>query len=142
MIVVDANVFVRALVGTVAPTDEPLVAAARSLFRAVGAGHAEITTSEAVVAEVVFILHSSRHYGFSRRDVVERFVPLLDQVGCLLNDKERVLGAFDVWLGRPRLSFVDALTASLALWTEQPLATFDEALAAVPGLVLWTVDAG
>ncbi len=137
MIVVDANVFIRALVGTVVPTDEPLVVAARGLFLAVAAGDEQISTNEAVIAEVVFILHSPRHIGLARQEVIRRLVPLLGQPGCHFADKNRVLRAFALWIAWPRVSFVDALTAAQALSTEQPLATFDEALAALPGLVRW-----
>jgi len=140
VIVVDANVVIRALVGTMAPTDEPLVASARGLFLAVAEGREAITTNEAVIAEVAFILHDRRHYGVPRRDVVERFVPLLDQSGCHVGDEERVLVAFDLWLEHPRISFADALTASQALWLDQPLATFDAARAALPGVVRWPAD--
>jgi len=55
VIVVDANVFIRALVGAVVPTDEPLVVAARRLFLVVAAGSELIATNEAVIAEIVFI---------------------------------------------------------------------------------------
>jgi len=137
VIVVDANVFIRALVGTVVPTDEPLVVAARGLFLAVAAGDEQISTNEAVIAEVVFILHSPRHIGLARQEVIRRLVPLLGQPGCHFADKNRVLRAFALWIAWPRVSFVDALTAAQALSTEQPLATFDEALAALPGLVRW-----
>jgi len=64
-------------------------------------------------------------------------MPLLGQPGCHFADKNRVLRAFALWIAWPRVSFVDALTAAQALSTEQPLATFDEALAALPGLVRW-----
>jgi predicted nucleic acid-binding protein len=140
VIVVDTNLFVRSLVGTVVPSDDPLVHRARLLFAAVEAGEEEIVTNEAVIAEVVFILHMPRHYGLPRPDVSERMLPMLNLQGCHLPEKERVLRAFPLWVERPRISFVDALTATQALWTEQPLATFDAALAAVPGVRRWPED--
>lgn len=137
MIVVDANVFVRYLVGTVISPDEPLVAAARSLFAAVTADQAVFTTNEAVIAEVVFILHSRRHYGFPRREVADRFGPILADPGCRLPNKQRILDALDLWADQRRLSFVDALTALQALEMNRPLATFDQSLASLPGIVRW-----
>ena len=141
MIVVDTNVFLRALVGAVVPTDEPLVVAARRPFSAVATGDEQIVTNEAVVAEVVFILHAPRHYGLPRHEVTQRLVPVLGQAGCQILDENRVFRASTLWTERPRISFVDALTAAQALSTEQPLATFDEALAAVPGVRRWSSGA-
>ncbi len=140
MIVVDTNLFVRYLIGVVVPTDEPLVAAANDLFDAVMDGREQVATNDAVVAEVVFILHAPRHYGLPRPEVSQRLLPILSHPSCHLPEKERVLRAFPLWVERPRISFVDALTAAQALWIGQPLATFDEALAGLPSLARWQAD--
>jgi predicted nucleic acid-binding protein len=140
VIVVDTNLFIRYLIGVVVPTDAPLVVAANGLFDAVQDGREQIATNDAVIAEVVFILHAPRHYGLPRAEVSQQLLAILSHPGCQIKEKERVLRAFPLWVERPRLSFVDALTAAQALWTKHPLATFDEALAELPGFVPWRPD--
>jgi predicted nucleic acid-binding protein len=140
VIVVDTNVFVRYLVGAVVPADEPLVVEARTLFASAATGNEQFTTNEAVIAEVLYVLTSSRLYQFSRRDVGERFGTILESTGCRLPHKERVLDALDLWMERPRLSFVDALTVLQSMAGNDRLATFDEAMATFPGIRRWRAD--
>ncbi|MGH2562744.1 MAG: type II toxin-antitoxin system VapC family toxin [Thermomicrobiales bacterium] len=58
MVFVDANFFIRALTIPETPAEEAMSDAARELFRRAEHGEAEITTSEAVLAEVAYILVS------------------------------------------------------------------------------------
>ena len=66
---------------------------AATLFERVKAGENTIFVSDAVVAQVVFILSSRRHYRLPRIDVVARLTPMLQLHGCRLTRKRVVLGA-------------------------------------------------
>ncbi len=134
MTVVDTNVFVRYLVGTMVPSDEPLVAEARSLFASAGTGNEQFTTNEAVIAEVLYVLHSSRIYRVTRREVGKRFGTILDSPGCRFPHKERVLDALALWMERLGLSFVDVLTVLQSMTRSDRLATFDETMGSYQGI--------
>jgi predicted nucleic acid-binding protein len=137
VIVVDANYFLRAIVRPATPQDAVMAQTATTLFERVKTGEDTIFVSDAVVAEVVFILSSKRHYGLPRIDVVARLAPMLQLNGCRLIRKRVVLRALDLWGGAPKLSFVDALGATYAQELGRPLASFDADLGKVPGITLW-----
>ena len=137
MTVADANYFLRYLVRPATPQDQVMSQTAATFFRLVQTGRGTFTTTDAVVAEVVFILSSKRRYGVPRADVVARLKPLLRLPGCKRPQKRLCLRALDLWMSEPRLSFVDALGAVHAQALRVPLASFDAALARVPGLTLW-----
>lgn len=137
MIALDANFIIRAVMGPVTVHDRPMMESARAFFRLVDAGNEEFTTSEAVIAEVVFILHSPRHLNTARQDVVARIKPLLELPGCRMPTKRRTVRALDRWSAMPAISFVDALVAELALEHGGGLGTFDRRLARMPGVTAW-----
>ncbi len=135
MIFVDANVFVRHLTDPVTPQDEATARRAAVLFAAVEAGTVEMTTSEAVLAEVVFILWSPRHYGAPRSVVVDGLSSLLRPRSCRMPTKDLCLHALAIWESSPKLSFPDALGAASSELRGHELATFDAALSRTPGVV-------
>jgi predicted nucleic acid-binding protein len=137
MTVVDTNYFLRAIVRPATTQDTVMAQTATTLFEQVKAGEETIFVSDAVVAEIVFILSSRRHYGLPRIDVVGRLAPMLQLHGCRLARKRVVLRALDLWGGAPKLSFVDALGATYAQELGEPLASFDADLGKVPGIALW-----
>ena len=137
MTAVDANYFLRFLVQPATPEDQTMRASATALFRRVRAGEETITTTDAVIAEVVFILSSQRHYNRSRADVAALLRPLLQLAGFRLSGKGRCLRALDLWAARPSLSFVDALVVVQAQELRVPLASFDAELARIPDVTLW-----
>lgn len=104
----DANIFVRALTG-----DDPAKAAAcERLFRRLAAGADEATTSESVLAEVVYVLASSRHYGFDRREISDSFAPYFAIRNLRIPDRDVHIRALALYGSTPRLDFEDALTAA------------------------------
>lgn len=133
----DANVFLRYLVGPATPHDRLNAETASIFFQRVREGLETFTTSEAVIAEVVFILSSKRHYALPRDEVTERLKPLLELAGCALPRKELCLDALELWTERPELSFVDALGAMYSQQLEIPIVSFDAALNRVPGVKVW-----
>ncbi len=136
MIVIDANYFLRYLVQPTTPQDEAMSERAAALFRMVRAG-IESATTDAVIAEVVFILSAKRHYGVERGDVVARLKLILQLSGLRLPRKRSCLSALDLWKQTPRISFVDALGEQLAIDLQTELATFDTALTRVPEIAIW-----
>jgi predicted nucleic acid-binding protein len=135
VIFVDANVFLRHLVHPATPQDRVNAVRASALFRRVEQRLEEITTSEATIAEVAFILSAKTHYNTPRQIVVTGLKPLLRPNGCKLAEKAVCLRALDLWVAHSRLSFPDALGAAYSEQLGYELATFDERLNRVPGIV-------
>jgi predicted nucleic acid-binding protein len=67
VIFVDANMFLRHLVQPATPQDQVNRRRATALFQRVEQGREQITTSEATIAEVGFILSAKTHYNSPRR---------------------------------------------------------------------------
>ena len=137
MIVVDANYFLRVAVQPQTRQDVQQAATARALFRLAATGQETFITTDAIVAEVVFILSSKAHYNLPRADVAARLKPFLTLPGCRLPDKTRILKALDLWESKPSISFVDALTATMAIDLGVDLGSFDRRLARVQGVTVW-----
>jgi len=138
MIFLDANVFLRAITEAT-PETQVMAAAARDLFRAIGRGEEEATTSEAVIAEVAFILYAKRHYGLPPDRVAARLRPFLTLPHLHLPRaaKQRYLQALALWSANPRLGFVDALTAVTVVGMDIAFATFDSDFDGLPDIARW-----
>jgi predicted nucleic acid-binding protein len=101
----DANIFIRALTG-----DDPKKAEACSdLLRRVDLGEVEITTCEAIITEVVYVLSSRATYGLSHLDIRARLAPVLRMRGLRLPGKHLYLEALDLFATLPALDYEDAL---------------------------------
>lgn len=134
VIFIDANYFIRAIAVSVTPSDQAMADQAKALFRRIAANDVEAMISEAVIAEVVFILSSPRHLNLSPEEVSARLKPFLLLTGLHLLHKRLYLRALDLYMSHPRLRFVDSLCAA---YCEQPgmeLASFDGEFDRVPGL--------
>ena len=136
MTFLDANVFLRYLVTPTAPATQAMHEEATALFEAIERGAEEATTSEAVLAEVAFVLASPRQYNLPAADIAAYLGPIIRLPGLKLprGQKRRYLRALDVWAAHPRLGFVDALTVALVEHTAVALATFDADFDAIPGI--------
>ncbi len=136
MIFLDTNYFVRLLVDPQNPDDVRKADSAARLMRSAASGSLKVTTSEAVIAEAVFVL-SGRLYKVSRVDVASKLGRLIMLPGFSHPHSRLWVTAFDIWLDRHALSFVDALAAAHALAYGHDLATFDKDLSRYPGLALF-----
>lgn len=134
MIFVDASAFLRHLAQPVTPQDHVNARRAAALFEDMAVGSAEITTSEAILAEVVFVLWHPRRYGVARSVVASNLKALLRPRGCRLPAKDVCFRALDLWEAFPKLSFPDALGAAYSELHGHELATFDVALSRTPGV--------
>jgi predicted nucleic acid-binding protein len=135
VIVVDANYFLRAMVRPVTTHDQTMAETAKTLFQIILEGKDVFTTTDAVIAEVIFALQ--RHYGLSRTDVATRLKPVLQMRGCKLPTKRLCVRALDLWEVSPKISFVDALGAVQARDADRSLATFDRNLTKIAGVTIW-----
>jgi len=140
MIFLDANIFLRALTRSPDSHIQRMNDIAADLLRAADRGDVEVTTSDAVIAEVAFVLTSRSHYQLTVPDAAGRIAALVRLRGVKLRDKRIVLRALDLWMANPRLGFVDALTASYAQQPGVELATFDTDFDDLPDIVRWRTD--
>lgn len=139
-VVADANIFLRYIVRARTPREAEDAAIAASLFRQCERGLLEITSNSAIIAEVVFILSSRRHYALSRAETVSRLLPLLHLAGCVLPDKEYIMLALGRWQATDKFSFVDSLVIEQSINNGAPLASFDRHVRAVDEITVWPAD--
>src|SRR5687768_7683814 len=140
MIFVDASFYLLYLVQPVTPQDRVKESRAAALFALVDSGAAEATMSEAILAEVAFILTSPRHYGSSRPTAAAGLEALLRPRGCRVPAKEVALRALDIWVAQPDLSFPDALGAENCVLRGYEFASFDIALSSAPGFTMYAAQ--
>ena len=139
MIFLDANVFLRYLVQPDSPGNQTRHEIATALFEAIERGDEQATTSEAVLAEVAFVLASKRQYNLPASHIVAFLTPILRLRGLRLprGRKQLYLRAADIWESHPKLGFVDALTAATVENSNLHLATFDKDFNAIPNIQHW-----
>jgi predicted nucleic acid-binding protein len=101
---IDTNIFIRYLT-----KDDPDKAqACFELFQQAQANQVNLTTTEAVITEVVYVLSSKRTYGLVRTDIRARLYPLLSVPGLRLPHRRTYLRALDLYAASS-LDFEDAL---------------------------------
>lgn len=144
MIFLDANYFLRWLVAPVTADDAARNAIAIALFARLERGDAEATTSEAILAEVAFVLTSRRQYGVKGDKVVAALTTAIQLPGLRLapGKKQQYLRALELWSARPALGFVDALTVAMVEHSGNVLATFDSDFDGLGGIEFWRPDNG
>jgi len=102
---VDTNVFLRYLVN-----DDPTKAKkCLDLFLQAKSNTVSLSTSEAVIAEVVYVLASKRLYNLGRTDVVARLRPMLVLPGLKLPQRTLLLRALEIYAAYV-VDFEDALS--------------------------------
>lgn len=137
MILLDANVIIRLLTVPDTPATLSMTAVAAGLFRAIEAGEREAMVSEAVLAEVAFILTSPRHFGMEVPEITGKLSALLQLRNLRVSDRQTLLHALALWAERPKLGFVDALTATQARRLNVDLLTFDSDFDGINGIRRW-----
>ncbi len=104
---IDANVFIRHLT-----RDDPRKAqACLELFQRAREREVTLTTSESVIAEVVYVLSSRKLYNLPREEIRKLLYPLLSLPGLKLTNRKMYLHALDLYATHP-LDFEDALTVA------------------------------
>jgi predicted nucleic acid-binding protein len=132
VIFVDANVFLRYLVQPLTAFDIQMASRATMLLARAERNDIAVTTSEATIAEVVYIMSAPMHYNSARSTVCAGLRPLLSMRAFRLTTKVICLRALELWELHPKLSFPDALAAAYSELDNHELATFDRDLAALP----------
>ncbi len=103
----DTNIFLRYLT-----RDDPEKAErCFDLFQRVKAGSEAVTTSESVIAEVVFVLSSPKLYAVPRDRVRSLLVPILTLRGLRLPNRRLYLRALDLYADH-EIDFEDALSVA------------------------------
>jgi uncharacterized protein len=104
---IDTNIFLRYLT-----RDDPDKAeACYQLLEKARKNEVLLTTSESVLAEIVYVLASPRLYNLSRADVRARLYPLLALEGLRLPDRRKFMRALDLYTSYT-IDFEDALTVA------------------------------
>jgi predicted nucleic acid-binding protein len=137
LIFVDANFFLRALMRPEFEHTRPLQQAAAELFRQAERGEIEFSTSDAVLAEVAFILTAKTHYGVPIADAIGLLSTFLRLPGFRHRNKSTLLRSLEIWESNQRIGFVDALTAAYAQTPGMILASFDSDFDSLPGIDRW-----
>lgn len=140
MIFLDTNIFLRYLVAPVTTNDHAWHEQATVLFEAIARGAEAATTSEAVLAEVAFVLNSKRQYNLPPSDIAAYLEPIIQLPNLHLprRAKRRYQNALALWSDHPALGFVAALTAaSVMVAPDIMLASFDADFDYIPGISRW-----
>ncbi|MCL4545084.1 MAG: PIN domain-containing protein [Chloroflexi bacterium] len=128
---VDTNIFIRYLT-----RDDPHKSAACRLFwQQVAQGQETAATTEAVIAEVCYVLSAPRLYHLSQDEVAARLRPLLTLPGLKLPHKRSFLRALDLYALHPFLDFEDALQAAhMERLGLQEILSYDTGFDHLPGI--------
>lgn len=100
----DANVILRYLT-----RDDPKKAEnCYELFQKVKRGEIELTTCEAIIAEVVYVLSSHSLYNLPRDEVCSLLLPIINLYGLKIPQKRLYIRALDIYASK-NIDFEDAL---------------------------------
>ncbi len=105
---VDTNIILRYLTRD----DEAKAAACFALFQRANLGEEDLTTSEALMAEAVYVLSSPAHYRLSPAEIRDRLIPILALRGLKVRNKGIYLRALDLYAAYPALDFKDVLSVA------------------------------
>ncbi len=101
----DTNIVIRYLT----QDDPDQSARAKALLDQVEAGEIQVTTSETVLGELVFVLSSKRLYNLPREEIRAYLGAFLGLKGLRLPNKRMYLRALELYATIPRLDFAGAL---------------------------------
>lgn len=116
---IDTNIFIR----LVTQDDRAKAIRCFELLERANRGEIDLVTSEAVIAETVFVLASPRLYGTPREEITSRLGALLTGSRLRLDHKETVLEALELY-GSTNLHFVDCLCLAHARRPTVPHAVY------------------
>lgn len=125
MVLLDANIFLRYLVAPSTPELERQHKASTFLFESLAADTAAASVSEAVLAEVFFVLTSAKTYDIAPPDAVAVVRPPLAMRGLKVVNREQIELALDLLSSRPTLGFDDCVLAARSVITKNPICSFD-----------------
>jgi predicted nucleic acid-binding protein len=139
MIFLDANFFLRYLTRPTSPKLVEMHAIAEQLIHAANRNEEEVTTSEVVLHEVVYVLGSKKQYNQPATEIVALLSPLLQMPGMKLQrgEKQLYMRALDIFATYPKLGFADSIIVARMERLGADLATFDKDLAKLDIATRW-----
>ncbi len=114
----DANVLLRFLTG--APPD--LAERAAGLLEEAQRGEVSLRVHPVIVAETVWVLES--FYGYSKAEISDVLIPLLEQPALRVEGARNVVGALEA-MAEGNVDFAEALLAVTARSRGEGVASFD-----------------
>jgi predicted nucleic acid-binding protein len=137
MIFLDANVLLRALTESDDPKDQHMSQMAGRLLRLVELGEVEVTTSDAVLGEVAFMLTARSHYNEPPTEAAAKMAAVLSLRSFKMLEKRMGLRGLEIWSAYPHLGFVDAHVAAYVEAPDMRLATLNTHFDELPEIVRW-----
>lgn len=127
---IDTNIFIRYLTN-----DDPVKAqACFNLFQEVQNGNITLTTTEAVVTEIVYVLSSKALYNLPRTQIRAGLYPLLSLSGLQVANRTALLLALDLYTIH-NIDFEDAVIAAhMQLQNEAEVYSYDRGFNRIPGV--------
>jgi len=123
---IDTNIILRHLGKPVTPIDYVRPRASTQFFQRVRSGQERVTTCEAVICEVLYVLCSPRQYGLSHQDAAIALAPVLRLRGLRLPHKQTLLRALELFAIHDELDYEDALlVAHMEREGEQEILSYD-----------------
>ena len=133
---VDTNVFIRYLT----KDDAQKAEACFHLFERAKRSEVVLTTSESVIAEVVYILSSKNLYKLSRQDIRVRLYPIFSLSGFKFLNKQQILRALDLY-SLNNIDFEDAMsTAIMERRGIKEIFSYDEDFDHIKGSVIKRIE--
>ena len=106
---IDANIILRYLT-----QDDPKKAEnCYKLFQKVKNGEIDVTTCEAVLAEIVYVLSSSKLYNLPGSEIYSLLIPIINLKGFKLSQKRLYVKALDIYASI-NIDFEDAVAIAHA----------------------------
>ena len=127
---VDTNIFIRYLT----KDDLDKAQACFELFNQAASNQVALTTTEAVITEVVYVLSSKKTYGLARHEIRARLYPLLSVSGLQLSHRQTYLRALDLYT-LYALDFEDAvIVAQMERQKIKDLYSYDRGFERISGI--------
>lgn len=102
---VDTNIFLRYLTN-----DNPIADKIDKYFKQAVKGEIKLTTSELVIAEIIWVLES--YYEFPKDKIVEMASKIINTKGIAVINSDMLLAALDIYAEK-NIDFIDAFNISL-----------------------------
>lgn len=127
---VDTNIFIRFLT----KDDVKKAEACLRLFKEAEKGKIELQTTEAILAEVVYILESERLYNLSKSEIYLKLSPILNSKGLKIPRKRTMTLALSIF-SKCNVDFEDSILAAHALQVEsKEICSYDKGFERISGI--------
>jgi len=128
VIFLDTSVLVQPFERSLDTLQVEMTRRASQLMREIASGRVAATTSEAVVAEVAYMMGGPRFFGRDAHLVAATLAAILSSRSLEFPTKAVCQRALDIWAARPGLGFVDSLSVANVERHDVQLASFDRQL--------------